>query len=195
MSELARRCGLKTDGELVRQVLEGERTACDDLVRRWSARILAFCHSRVGNHHAAEDLAQESLLRGLRGLRTLQSPEQFGTWLCGIAVRVCRDWRKAKQSSQVPFTVLESNGKSVEIATTAPDTAEAGVDQRDDERRLLQEVESLSEQHREIIMLYYYQDVTYRELAEMLGVSTATVNARLTQARAILRERLLATRR
>ena len=57
---------LKTDGELVRQVLQGQRTACDDLVRRWSARILAFCHARVSNHHAAEDLAQEALLRGLR---------------------------------------------------------------------------------------------------------------------------------
>lgn len=186
---------LKTDGELVRQVLQGERTACDDLVRRWSARILAFCHARVGNHHAAEDLAQESLLRGLRGLKTLQSPEQFGTWLCGIALRVCLDWRKAKQSSQVPFTVLEAGSRHSELAATAQDGAEAHVDQMDDVRRLLEEVESLSETHREILMLYYYQDVTYRELAEMLGISTATVNARLTQARAILRERLVATRR
>lgn len=186
---------MKTDGELVRQVLQGERTACDDLVRRWSARVLAFCHARVGNHHAAEDLAQESLLRALRGLRTLQAPEQFGTWLCGIALRVCLDWRKAKQSSQVLFTVLHASGQPEELAATAQDAAEASVDQMDDVRRLLEEVESLSEPHREIVMLYYYQDVTYRELAEMLGVSPATVNLRLTQARAILRERLVATRR
>jgi RNA polymerase sigma-70 factor (ECF subfamily) len=185
---------LKTDGELVRQVLEGERRAEGDLVRRWSARILAFCHARVGNHHAAEDLAQESLLRGLRGLKTLQSPEHFGTWLCSIALRVCLDWRKAKQSSQVPFSALNANGQNDELASTMPDATEAGVDQSDEVRRLLEEVESLAEPHREILMLYYYQDVTYRELAEMLGVSTATVNARLTQARTILRERLLQTR-
>ena len=185
---------MKTDGELVQLVLQGERAACDELVQRWSARLLAFCHARVGNHHAAEDLAQEALLRGLRGLRTLQSPEQFGTWLCSIALRVCLDWRKAKQSSQVPFTVLEANGQTDELAITAHDTAEADVDRSDDVRCLLQEVAALSEQHREILLLYYYQDVTYRDLAEMLGVSTATVNARLTQARAILRERLVATR-
>jgi RNA polymerase sigma-70 factor (ECF subfamily) len=184
---------LTTDGELVRQVLAGDRRACEDLVGRWSARVLAFCHARVGNHHAAEDLAQESLLRGLRGLGTLQAPEQFGTWLCGIAVRVCRDWRKARQSSQVPFTVL--NGSPAELAATAADAAEERVDRQDEVRRMLEEVESLSQSHREILMLYYYQDVTYQELAEMLGVSAATVNARLTQARAILRERLLATRR
>src|SRR5687767_6388937 len=189
-----RRCMLKTDGELVRQILEGQRTACDDLVHRWSARILAFCHARVGNYHLAEDLAQESLLRGLRGLPTLQSPEQFGTWLCGIALRVCRDWRRAKSSSQVPFTVLSARGRTDELAATAQDAAEANVDRMDEVRRLLEEVESLAEQHREILMLYYYQDVTYRELADMLGVSTATVNARLTQARSILRERLSAMR-
>jgi len=186
---------LKTDGELVRQVLQGQRTACDELVRRWSARVLAFCHARVGNHHTAEDLAQESLLRGLRSLKTLQAPELFGTWLCGIALRACLDWRKAKQSSQVPFTVLEASGQSHEFAATTHDSAEAQVDRQDEVRRLLEEVESLSEPHREILMLYYYQDVTYRELAEMLGVSPATVNARLTQARAMLRERLLQARR
>ena len=186
---------LKTDGELVRQVLQGQRMAEGDLVRRWSARILAFCHARVGNHHAAEDLAQEALLRGLRSLKSLQSPEYFGTWLCGIALRACLDWRKAKQSSQVPFTALDPNGQPDEFAATAHDAAGAEVDRADEVRRLLEEVESLSDPHREILMLYYYQDVTSRDLAEMLGVSTATVNARLTQARTNLRERLLATRR
>ena len=52
------------------------------------------------------------------------------------------------------------------------------------------EVESLPEQYREVLMLYYYQDVTYDDLAATLGVSAATINARLTKARAMLRERM-----
>jgi RNA polymerase sigma-70 factor (ECF subfamily) len=51
-------------------------------------------------------------------------------------------------------------------------------------------VEALPEECREVVMLYYYQDVTYRDLAQLLGVSPATVNARLTRARTLLRERL-----
>ena len=54
---------------------------------------------------------------------------------------------------------------------------------------MLAEVESLPEVYREVIMLYYYQDVTYQDLAETLGVSAATINARLTKARALLRRR------
>ena len=52
------------------------------------------------------------------------------------------------------------------------------------------EVESLPEEYRVVLMLFYYQELKYRDIAQMLGVSAATVNARLTKARAMLRERL-----
>ena len=55
----------------------------------------------------------------------------------------------------------------------------------------MEQVAALPEDLREVLLLYYYQDVTYRELAETLGVSSATVNARLTKARAMLREKLI----
>ena len=54
------------------------------------------------------------------------------------------------------------------------------------------EVEALPEPLRQAIMLYYYDDISYRELGELLGVSAATINARLTKARSILRQRLTA---
>jgi RNA polymerase sigma-70 factor (ECF subfamily) len=181
---------LISDGELVRQTWQGNCEAREELVHRWAARLLAFCHARVGNHHLAEDLAQESLLRALRNLRTLEAPECFGTWLCGIAVRVCQDWRKAKQSSQVPFTCLTGDRQPDELAVVSSPSVESDIERDDDLRLILAEVESLPEKQREALMLYYYQDVTYHDLAQMLGVSFATINARLTQARATLRERL-----
>src|SRR5690349_19511998 len=95
-----------TDGDLVRQSLSGDRTACEALVRRWSARVLALCHARTGQRQVAEDLAQETLLRAIRGLSSLEAADKFGSWICGIAVRVCLDWRKAKQTTQVSFSAL-----------------------------------------------------------------------------------------
>jgi RNA polymerase sigma-70 factor (ECF subfamily) len=180
-----------TDCELVRQALRGVRSAGDELVRRWAARVLAFCHARTSDRHAAEDLAQEALLRGFRSLHTLQTPERFGSWLCGIAVRVCLDWRKAKQATQVPFTVLERDGPFDPPGDDAGRAAGvAQIDHSDELRRLLEEVAALPEKQREVLMLYYYHDATYRDLAEMLDVSPATINARLTEARAQLRRRL-----
>jgi RNA polymerase sigma factor (sigma-70 family) len=184
-----------TDGNLVRQALAGDRPARDELVGRWSARVLAFCHARVADRHLAEDLAQEALLRGMRGLHTLEAPEKFGTWLFGIALRVCLDWRKSKHSSQLPFTSLSADQSPESLVGASRETTETDLDRAEELRRLMQEVEALSDKHREILMLYYYQDVTYHDLAQMLGVSFATVNARLSQARAILRERLSGVQR
>jgi RNA polymerase sigma-70 factor (ECF subfamily) len=64
------------------------------------------------------------------------------------------------------------------------------VERHDELEALMREVERLPEPLREALMAYYYEDCTYQELAARLGVSAATVNARLTQARQTLRERL-----
>jgi RNA polymerase sigma-70 factor (ECF subfamily) len=179
-----------SDAELVRQARAGRSEAYAELARRWAGRVMAVCHARVGRSHLA-DLTQETLLRGFRALHTLADPERFGPWLCGIALRACLDWRKTKQNQQVPFSALDPDRRP-ERYLAAPD-----VDpDRDDERRhLLAQVEALPEECRKVVMLYYYQDVTYRELAALLGVSAATVNARLTRARALLRARLSDCRR
>src|SRR5438132_4942674 len=100
---------MKTDAELVRQALAGRAEAYADLVRRWAGRITALCHAKVGRADVAEDMAQEALLRGYRSLASLADSEKFGNWLCGIAVRTCLDWLKAKQRTQIPFSALGPN--------------------------------------------------------------------------------------
>src|SRR5260370_5619382 len=97
-----------SDADLVRQARAGQTAAYEELVRRWAARITALCHARVKRAHLADELAQETLLRGFRALDSLADPDRFGPWLCGIALRACLDWLKAKQNAQVPFSVLRS---------------------------------------------------------------------------------------
>ena len=176
-----------TDGQLVHQTLAGHSSAYEELVRRWSPRVLAFCHAKVRSSHAAEDLAQEALLRGYRSLSTLSEPDKFGCWLHGIALRTCLDWLKRKEHQQVDFAALGRREDSLTSHGDAP------LDQlaRDERSRLLlAEVEALPDELREVIMLYYYQDVTYQQIADMLGVSAATINARLTKARKLLCQRM-----
>jgi RNA polymerase sigma-70 factor, ECF subfamily len=187
--------GMMTDADLVRRTLAGHTDGYAELVRRWAGRVTALCHARVRRADVAEDMAQETLLRGFRSLHTLHDADKFGSWLCGIASRACLDWLKARERSQVAFSVLGPERQPDQFLAGPADDATARVDREDEAARLMEEVEALSEEHREVILLYYYNDITYRELAQMLGVSAATVNARLTQARAILRERLSLCRR
>lgn len=180
------------DAELVRQTLDGQTAAYGELVRRHSARILAICRAHVGTGkgEVAQDLAQETFLRALQALASLADCDKFSAWLRGIAVRICLDWRKAKQTSQVPFSALESdNGQTFEVIDeTQP--AEQLLEDSDCRRQLLAAVDRLPVEYREVLLLYYYDDVTYQDLASLLGVSRATINLRLTTARAMLREAL-----
>jgi RNA polymerase sigma-70 factor, ECF subfamily len=178
-----------TDADLVRRALAGRSEGYAELARRWAARVTALCHAKVGRADVADDLAQEALLRGFRALRSLSAPEKFGPWLCGIALRAALDWLKSKQRTQVPFSALGPHHDFDGYLPASP-PADMRLQAQEEERALMAQVEALPESFREVVMLYYYEDHTYRDLAELLGVSTATINARLTKARALLRERL-----
>src|SRR5215470_4811241 len=101
---------MSSDSDLARLAQGGQSSAYEELVRRWSARVLAVCHARVRSCHIAEELAQESLLRGLRAIGTLEDPAKFGPWLCGIASRACLDWLKSGQARQVSLDAV-SDGR------------------------------------------------------------------------------------
>ena len=85
-----------TDAELVRATLAGSRDAYAEIARRWSARVTAVCHARVRKADVADDMAQETLLRGFRALHSLSDPAKVGTWLMGIGMRASLDWLKAR---------------------------------------------------------------------------------------------------
>ena len=180
---------MSSDSDLVRLVQGGQLAAYEELVRRWSARVLAVCHAKVRSAHTAEELAQEALLRGLRAIASLEEPAKFGPWLCGIASRVCLDWLKSGQARQVSLDAM-SDGQADAWVVQPGESPDEAAARADDERRLLAEVATLPELYREVILMYYYDDVTYHEVAAALDVSAATVNARLTKARAMLRQRL-----
>lgn len=175
-----------SDGDLVRQTLAWRAAAYEELVRRWAPRLVAVCRARVGRRAAAEDLAQEALLRGFDRLHSLADLDKFGPWLRAIAVRACLDWLKARGRAEVPFSALACDPDGLAVAG---DDAEPDLDRADELNKLAALVATLPEECREVLLLFYYQEQTYQEIAHTLGVSPATVNLRLAKARAMLRER------
>ncbi len=177
------------DQQLAIAAQAGDVSAYADLARRWSGPILAVCRRQLRCGHAAEDSAQEALLRGWKSISTLQSPERIGSWLLGIAHRVCLDWHKRKQNRQTAFSSLEARGTPVSVDSGEPTSLDQ-LEQSEERARLLEEVDLLPEHCREVVLLYYTQNVTYAELADRVGIAVATVNQRLSKAKQILRSRL-----
>ena len=178
-----------TDAELVHETLRGDRSAYEQLVRRWSGPVTGFVRSRVRRVDISEDLAQEVLLRGFRKLSTLAAPEKFGSWLMSIAHALSTDWLKAKARTEVSLSSF-SSGEGSEpdpFSNSDPSPVQNCLDQ-EQKQLLRQAIDQLPQAQREVLLIYYYQDVTYDQIAQMLGVSSATINARLTKARTRLRE-------
>lgn len=182
-----------TDAELVRHTCDGQTSAYEVLVRRWSARLVGYIRSKVRCPEVAEDLAQDSLLKGFRALHTLADPSKFGPWMLSIGHRSAVDWLKAKARGEVKFSDGDkgANGRPNDDWRSDIEQPDAMLAISEQRTKLMAEIDSLPDPLREVVMMYYYDDVTYKELADMLGVSVATVNARLTKARNALRARYL----
>lgn len=180
---------VESDRDLVRRAKAGESAAYAELVRRWSAPILAACRSRIRTSHVAEDLTQETLLRGWKSLASLQETEKFGAWLRGIAHRVCLDWLKSPHNHEQPFSRLDG---AHAIAHQIPDERRSPCDEmeaRGEDELLQRLIDDLPDEEREVLLLYSSGDWTYARLSEYLGIAVGTVNARLTRAREFLRKR------
>jgi RNA polymerase sigma-70 factor (ECF subfamily) len=170
-----------SDGDLVRAVQGGRREAYDELVRRHAAKIGAVCRSRLGPRGPVEDMVQEAFLRGYRALASLTEPEKFSSWLYGIATNICLDWLKSKDRHQVSADAL-----GIADGTAGP----GGPEVPEPAARLHEQIDALPEAFREVVLLFYYRKQSYQEMSVLLGVSPAAINARLTKARAMLRERM-----
>ncbi len=179
----------ESDGTLVRVTLSGRREAYEELVRRYSARIYAICWARTRGRETAADMTQEAFLRGFRALATLADPEKFGSWLSGIAVRACLDWRKDRERSQVSLSTLDSDAGPDELLPgRLPDPS--GLEADEKRRRILDEVQALPEIYREAVTLFYFENRSYAQMQEVLGIGPQAINARLMKARALLRDKL-----
>ena len=134
-------------------------------------RVALHCMGRI---QEAEDAVQEVFLRLYIHKEPFENPEHLRRWLIRVTVNVCRDvlknpWRRRQVSlDSVPEPVFEQ-----------PEQLE-----------LYQEVLNLSEKYRVVLVLFYYEEFSTKEIAEILGLKQSAVTTRLSRARALLKQRL-----
>lgn len=170
-----------SDHELVRQSLTGSREAFALLVVRYSRSVRATCLARVGLAQDLDDLVQETFLRAYKGLDRLADPSRFGPFVHRIAQNICID--RLRRRGRNPVTSL------ADVDLEPPREPGAHSDIREERlARLRKLVGRLPEALREAVMLFYFHERSYAEIAAMLEVSEAAINQRLHRARVQLRE-------
>jgi len=174
---------------------EGDSAAFNLLVWRWEKPLYNFIYKYVGNATLAEDLVQDTFIRVLKSITRYTHQGSFSTWLYRIAINLCKDHLKRKRLPMVSLqdSFTNASGETVEVQDRVADTGARtdeellAAEREETVRRLLS---GLPEEERMVILLKEYQELTFREIADVLDVPEGTVKSRLYHALRSMRESL-----
>lgn len=146
------------------------------LVTTYGQDVLRLATTILGSRDLAEDVHQETFLRVCKAWDGFRGDASEKTWITGIAVNVCRDMMRSAWKRRVTV--------SDEVVGALPDTHSANeMDRRSERSDMLKALDKLSVDHREAVILYYYQDLDIRQIASIQHVPEGTVKSRLHKAR------------
>jgi RNA polymerase sigma-70 factor, ECF subfamily len=175
---------------LMTRARSGDPHAFDDLTRRLRGRAFHVAHSLVGSREDALDLCQETFLKVFRARGSYDPAQPFLPWFHRILRNTCFSFLRKKRRVRSLSAARPEDGESdfeIEDPTPGP-TSGIELDERADMFRTA--LETLGANDREILALRHFKDLSYREIAEHLGIPEGTVMSRLYHARRRLRETL-----
>ena len=179
----------KTDAELVLLTREGNREAFRYLVERYLQMVQRIAVRLIAGEEIARELAQEAILQAYLSLDHLRDPASFKSWLYGITLNVCKSYLR---DQKVDILSLESVMGGMRCDTVFDDALDpqSVVEEQELRHAVFKIVQNLSPGDRAAAQLFYYEQLTLREVANVLEVSVATVKGRLHRARKHIRERI-----
>ena len=178
------------DAHLLARCRRGDRQAQEVLVREHQQMVFRIAHHVLGNQEDALDAAQEALVTMLRALPSYRGQALFTTWLYRLTTNVCLMQRRRRQVR----TRLLTDQAAADGVADGPNPEDAA---------LSQEVQAAVRQHlarlpaalRAVVVLREIEGLAYQEVAQVVGIPLGTVQSRLSRARELLREALLADER
>ncbi len=155
------------------------RDAFDRLARDFGASVHAQALGQLGDHHLAEDAAQNALTEAYLKLHQLQAPRAFPVWLRRIVRTQCERIRRRRQ----PSLSLDVEGdEGAQVIDSAPNPLDEAI-ARDRDRILHEAVDRLPDHERRTVELFYFEDQSHEEVARRLGIPAKTLKSRLFSAR------------
>ncbi len=183
-----------TDAEVMLRAKVGDQSAFEYLVQKYRRPMVSFMYRMAHNTAVAEDLAQEVFLRVYRSRESYEASAKFTTWLyriaTNLAVNHARDTRHERPEVQVSIDEPdEDTGTRLEVPDRSLN-AEQSIMVRERMMAIRQKVEALPEQQKLAVVMHKYQQMDYKQIAEVLKKSESATKSLLFRAYETLREQL-----
>lgn len=180
------------DSALAQRAAAGDEASFEDLVNKYSRRILDYCRRLVGDATVAEDLAQETFVKFYLGLSGFDPSKPVSPYLYRIAHNHCLDWLRKKRVPTVPLVWQDEEGRGLREAdapdrTLAPDEL---VERLEVRQAVDEALASLPPTYRGALIMRHREGLSYEEIAEALDMPLGTVKARIHRGREKLQQTL-----
>jgi RNA polymerase sigma-70 factor, ECF subfamily len=175
-----------TDEQLFARFIAGQSQAFDELVNRYYKQIYRFLVRFTGRPHLAEDLIQDIFVKVYRSAQTFDPTRKFRPWLYSIAANRARDALRSasRLGKQIVVHHDDADGHvSLEnLLPGAPSPPDQELIAQETTQRVKQALKEMPEPLREILVLAYYDQISYKEIADILEIPLGTVKSRLHKA-------------
>ena len=172
-----------SDERLMKLSAAGDSNSFESLIRRYARPLMTLINRMIGRHHRSEEVFQEVLFSCWKSRAQYKFPRPFKPWLYAIAINQCRQVYRKKDDS------VSNQETAVEMVTTKQVAEDFAVGKEVSEL-LKDAVERLPEQQRAVVVLRIWSGLSYREIAQSVDRTEATVRSYMFHALKNLRERL-----
>lgn len=176
---------LMLDEELAIKAQKGDTDAFGELVGRYQEKLLRYARKFLLDPEDAQDIVQDVFIKAYENLQSFDTTRRFSPWVYRIAHNEFVNEIKKRQTRKTMFTIDFDTLFPYLQASERADTAAMERDTREVLEKHLQEVDP---KYREPLILYYMEEMDYREIAEIMHLPTSTVGVRLARARTILQK-------
>jgi RNA polymerase sigma-70 factor, ECF subfamily len=164
-------------------IIHDREKLIDQLMDKYGQSLLQLAYSYVGNREIAEDLTQEIFVKCYQKLDQYQKKSSLKSWLWRIAINHCKDYLRSWHHKNV--VTSEEQAKHT---PSREKEVENQVIQRYEDEQLVKAVWSLPDTYREVIYLYYFEELSIKEISYLTSVNQNTIKTRLKRAKEILKD-------
>lgn len=180
-----------TEKRLIELSVSGDIEAFETLIQSHQKKVYNIALRMTKNHEDAQELAQDAIVRAFTSIGKFRGDSSFSTWLYRITMNVCTDFlrkrSKAVLISMEQGAVANDNQQAIQIEEEAPGPDELA--EKNQLKKLVRDaMDSLSDEHRQVLIFRDIMDMSYKEIADTLNVNEGTIKSRINRARAGLKK-------
>lgn len=176
---------------LLERAKSGEVEAFERLIEGYQKKVFNIALRMIGNYDDASELAQEVFIKVYKSIRSFKEESSFSTWIYKITSNVCLDEIRKRKNKKVVYldddVKLEDGEVRHQIEDDSP-SPEALLERKEIKRVVKEAIQSLSEEHRLVIVMRDLQGMSYEEIGKIVKCPEGTVKSRINRARQALKE-------